>query len=75
VIGLGRRRPYDDEGLSRNGCEDGQRASMAKTYFVVCSLLLPLGVTFVHNDIFRLGILNLDMGWMRIFTLGVGRVR
>jgi Mg2+/citrate symporter len=48
---------------------------MAKTYFVVCSLLLPLNATFVHNDIFRLGILNLDMGRMGIFAWGVGRVR
>jgi len=58
-----------------DGCENGQRASMGKTYFVVCSLLLPLNATFVHNDIFRLGILNLDEGWMGIFTWGVGRVR
>ena len=59
MIGLGRWRPYDNERLSGTGCEDGQRASMAKTYFVVCSLLLPLGGTFVHNNIFRLGILDL----------------
>jgi hypothetical protein len=75
VIGLCRRRSYDDEGLSGNGCEDGQRASMAKTYFVVCSLLLPLNATFVHNDIFRLGILNLGQGRVGIFTWRVGRVR
>lgn len=74
MIGLGRGRPYDNEGLSGTGCEDGQRASMAKTYFVVCSLLLPLGSTFVHNNIFRLRILDLDKRWVRIFTLGVGRV-
>jgi hypothetical protein len=48
---------------------------MAKTYFVVCSLLLPLNATFVHDGTFRLGILNLDNGGMRIFTWGVGRVR
>lgn len=75
MIGLCRRRPYDNEGLSRTGCEVGQRASMAKTYFVVCSLLLPLGGTFVHINIFRLGILDLDKRWVRIFILGVGRVR
>lgn len=66
MIRFSRGRPYDDEGLSANGCEGGQRASMAKTYFVVCSLLLPLNATFVHDDFFRLGILNLDNG--RIFT-------
>ena len=46
---------------------------MVKTYFVVCSLLLPLNATFVHNDMFRLGILNLGNG--QIFTWSVGRVR
>jgi hypothetical protein len=73
VIGLGRRRSYDYEGLSANGCEGGQRAGMVKTYFVVCSLLLSLNATFVHNDMFGLGILNLGDG--QIFTWGVGRVR
>ena len=73
MIGLGRRRSYDNEGLSANGCEDGQRAGMVKTYFVVCSLLLPLNATFIDNDMFRLGILNL--GNWQIFTWGVGRVR
>jgi hypothetical protein len=58
-----------------DGCENGQRASVAKTYFMVCSLLLPLNATFVHNDVFRSGILGLDKGRMRIFTWGVGRVR
>jgi hypothetical protein len=46
---------------------------MIKTYFVVCSLLLPPSGTFVHNDIFRFGSLNLGRG--RIFTWDVGRVR
>ena len=77
MIGLGRRRSYDDEGLCANGCEGGQRAGMAKTYFVVCSFLLPLNAAFVHNDRFRLGILDLGKG--RIFsgfsTWGAGRVR
>lgn len=57
MIGLGRRRSYDDEG------------------FVVCSLLLPLHATFVHNDIFWLGIVTLERRRMGIFTWGVGRVR
>jgi hypothetical protein len=55
VIGLGRRRSYDDEG------------------FVVCSLLLPPSATFVHNDIFRFG--NLNLGRRGILTWDVGRVR
>jgi hypothetical protein len=51
---------------------------MIKTYFVVCSLLLPpsgafVVGTFVHNDIFRFGGLNL--GRRRILTWDVGRVR
>lgn len=73
MIGFGWRRSNDNEGLGVIGREGGQRASMAKTYFVVCSLLLPLNATIVHNDMVRLGILDLDNGW--IFSWGVGRVR
>ncbi len=46
---------------------------VAKTYFVICSLLLPSHATFVHNNIFRFGIPNLGKWW--VLNWGVGRVR
>lgn len=47
---------------------------MIKTYFMVCSLLLPPSATFVHNGLFRFGDLNVGEWWW-VLSWCIGRVR